>query len=81
MLEFNARTSMDFVEHYDPELMDREYLDKANALYNKHYTKMPNEIDFTFDHRYSGVRIEGEDLEDIRSAYHKFNADGDQDIL
>lgn len=72
---------MDFVARYDPELMDREYLDKENMLYNKRYTKMPNEIDFTFDHRFSGVRIEEHDLEEIKAAYHKFNADGDQDIL
>ena len=40
---------MDYLAKYNPTLMDSEYMDRKNWLYSKGYTKMPNEIDFTFD--------------------------------
>ena len=65
MTEFNQKTTMDYLARYDPHLMDSEYMDKENMLYKKSYTKMPNEIDFTFDRAFSGVKIDGHMLEDI----------------
>ena len=33
MIEFNSRTTMDYMARYDPDLMQSEYMDKENALF------------------------------------------------
>ena len=56
MVEYNQKTSMDYTEGYNPQQLDENYV--KHKLFEKDNSQMPQEVDFTFDIKYSGINID-----------------------
>ena len=56
MVEYNQKTSMDYTEGYNPQQLDENYV--KHKLFEKENSQMPQEVDFTFDIKYSGIDID-----------------------
>lgn len=75
MNEYNAKTEYDYTEGYDPAALDQHYRDKEECLYKREKTVMPNEVNFTFDIKFSGVDLNEDIVLQIKESFEKFQSD------
>ena len=61
----------------DPEYLNEYYLREETKDYKRSTSRMPNEIDFTFDAKFSGINITDDDMRQIKEAFQKFNLEPD----
>ena len=73
MKQYNELTFMDYTKGFEPEKMDEFYM--KGGFYDKKNSAMPNQVDFTFDVKFSGIEIDKKTLDELHDLFEKFQSD------
>ena len=73
MRQYNELTFMDYTKGFEPEKMDDFY--NKGGYYSKGQSAMPNQVDFTFDVKFSGIEIDKQTLAELHDLFDKFQSD------
>lgn len=72
MKKYNEKADKDLIEGFDPRLLDKQYRDHDQKLYNQQKSTMPKQVDFTFDIKHSGIEMTEQVIEMVRDSFEKF---------
>ena len=57
---------------YKPKEIDQRYMDYARWQFDRQSSKMPKEVDFTFNYQFSGIEIDKNVITELNDAFCKF---------